>query len=181
LGQLGVSFEVAPSGIDETALPGETPEGHARRLAAAKAAEVAQRLGADHAGAFVLAADTIVVIDGQVLGKPVDAQDAVRMLCLLRGRTHCVITAVSLRQVGSDYRDDAALFTDVTFRTLDDAMAAAYVASGEGSDKAGSYAIQGIGAGMVAAVSGSYTNVVGLPAVETVDMLLRAGVLSSWP
>jgi septum formation protein len=181
LGQLGVEFRVVPSGIDETALPGETPEQHVVRLADEKASEVAQRFVADEQRPLVLAADTIVIIDGEVLGKPAHDADAVRMLLALGGRTHRVMTALCLREARGAHREAFALTTLVRFRPLDARVARAYVASGEGRDKAGSYAIQGLGAGLVAAIEGSYTNVVGLPAVETLAALMRAGVIDAWP
>jgi septum formation protein len=181
LGQLGVSFRVVPSGIDEQLLPGETPERHVQRLAEEKAAEVRQRLADDPTQPCVLAADTIVLIDGEVLGKPRDDIDAVRMLTLLSGREHRVLTALAVCEVGGDRQDARLLTTAVSFRTLDTRMAQAYVASGEGRDKAGSYAIQGLGAGLVREIAGSYTNVVGMPAAETLDLLQHAGVLMAWP
>jgi len=181
LGQLGVQFRVDPSGIDERLLPGETPERHVARLAHEKAREVRARCSADAARPFVLAADTIVVIDGQIFGKPTDDEDAMRMLRTLSGRTHQVFTALSLCQVGSDYADALLLVTDVAFRALDERALRAYIASGEANDKAGSYAIQGFGAGLVRSISGSYTNVVGMPAAETLELLTRAGVIGAWP
>lgn len=181
LGQLGVAFRIVPSGIDEAMLEREPPEAHVQRLAIEKSEEVQRRLAADPERPFVLAADTVVVIDGEVLGKPSDDDEAMRMLLALSGRTHRVLTALSLREVAGSYRDALLLQTEVTFRGLDEAAARGYLASGEGRDKAGSYAIQGLGAGLVLAIAGSYTNVVGLPAVETLDMLVRAGVLWSWP
>jgi septum formation protein len=181
LGQLGVRFRVEPSGIDEHLLAGETSEQHVVRLAHDKAREVRARLQAEPARPFVLAADTIVVIDGQIFGKPSDDADALRMLRQLSGRTHRVLTALSLCQVGSDYADALLLATEVTFRSLDEQAARAYVASGEANDKAGSYAVQGLGAGLVRAICGSYTNVVGMPAAETLELLLKAGVLAGWP
>jgi septum formation protein len=181
LGQLGVVFSVVPSGIDERLLPAETPEEHVQRLAKEKASEVRLRSSADPARPVVLAADTIVLIDAQVLGKPRDDDDALRMLQLLSGRTHHVLTALAVCEVAGPWQDARLLATEVTFRTLDARMAAAYVASGEGRDKAGSYAIQGLGAGLVRQIAGSYTNVVGMPAAETIDLLQHAGVLATWP
>jgi septum formation protein len=181
LGQLGVAFRVIPSGIDERLLDGESPEAHVQRLAREKAAEVRQRLEAEATQPVVLAADTIVLIDTLVLGKPQDDADGLRMLQLLSGRTHRVLTALALCEVGGAFRHAALFATDVTFRALDEQSAAAYVASGEGRDKAGSYAIQGLGAGLVLRIAGSYTNVVGMPAAETIDLLKLAGVLAAWP
>ncbi|HKU36804.1 MAG TPA: Maf family protein [Polyangiales bacterium] len=180
LEQLGLRVRVLPSGMDERELPGETPEQHVERLACGKAAVVVQQLTAAAETAWVLAADTIVVIDGRVLGKPRDDEDAVRMLLSLAGRKHRVMTGVAL-QHGSRDAESAVFTTEVSFRALDRAAAAAYVASGEARDAAGSYAIQGLGMGLVTEIHGSYTNVVGLPAGETLELLLRAGALEAWP
>jgi septum formation protein len=181
LSQLGVRFRVEPSGIDESMLPNESIDAHVQRLAREKGWEVRTRITADRERPFVLSADTIVVVDGDVFGKPSDDADALRMLRRLSGRTHRVLTALALCEVGSEYRDELLLATEVGFRALDDSALARYIASGEARDKAGSYAIQGLGAGLVRQISGSYTNVVGMPAAETVEMLSRAGVLGSWP
>jgi septum formation protein len=128
----------------------------------------------------VLGADTIVVIDGRVLGKPKDDPDACAMLTTMAGRTHEVITAVALR-TAAGYRDDFHVVTRVTFRSLSSDAIARYVASGEGRDKAGSYAIQGLGAGIVAAIDGCYSNVVGLSAPRTLSALQQAGLVRQWP
>jgi septum formation protein len=181
LGQLGVQFRVVPSGIDERALPDETPEAHVQRLAREKGLEVRSRLHGDAERPYVLSADTIVLVDGQVYGKPVDDADALRMLETLSGQTHRVLTALALCEVGGDHSDALLLTTEVSFRAVDRGTLQRYVASGEARDKAGSYAIQGLGAGLVRAINGSYTNVVGMPAAETVEMLSRAGLLRSWP
>ncbi len=187
LGQLGIEFRVMPSQVDERQYPGEPADQMARRLAAAKAEEVAAHLGTaarpDRAasGAFVLGADTVVVLDSEVLGKPDNKAAATEMLQRLSGRTHEVITAVALVCAGSAFRDEEMVSTRVSFRPLDAGTVARYVASGEGRDKAGSYAIQGLGAGLVSEIQGSYSNVVGLPATHTLDLLARAGLLMSWP
>jgi septum formation protein len=180
LTQLGLRFRIVPSGIDETALPGERPEALVERLSRGKAAEVAARLGPPREEAHVLAADTIVVIDDRILGKPRDDEDALGMLLSLGGRTHRVISGVALSQRDGSY-ESGVFVTHVTFRPLDERSARAYVATGDGRDAAGSYAVQGRGAGLIQRIDGSYTNVVGLPAAETLDLLLRAGVLGSWP
>ena len=180
LEQLGLSFRVLPSGIDERGLPGETPERHAERLACDKAAEVVQRLLAQGEAPWVLAADTMVVVDDEVLGKPRDDADALRMLMLMSGRKHRVITGVALQRAKREGQS-AVFRTEVGFRSLSRESAQAYVASGEARDAAGSYAIQGLGSGLVTEIVGSYTNVVGLPAAETLELLLRAGVLEAWP
>ena len=178
---LGLSLLLRPSHIEEPEPDGQGPEAYARALAERKVAAVVERARADREAGFVLGADTIVVIDGAVLNKPQGDDDARRMLRLLQGRTHHVITAVCVRGVDAPAGRTIAARTAVTFRALDDHALAAYAASGEGRDKAGSYAIQGLGAAVVRAVEGSYTNVVGLPLAETVDLLLEAGVLGSFP
>lgn len=182
LTQLGVVFRVEESGVDEPGLgPADLPESHARALAAMKADAVTARLGSDPERPFVLGADTLVVVGGRILGKPASDDDAVAMLMALGGRGHVVITAVALRRAGDAYASDLSVRTRVVFREFDAETARRYVATGEGRDKAGAYAAQGIGAGLVRAVEGSYSNVVGLPAVETIELLTQAGVLERWP
>jgi septum formation protein len=182
LEQLGLSFALRPSHVDEPdPRGGEAPEAYARALAERKTAAVVERARAEAEAGFVLGADTIVVIDDTILNKPLGDDDGRRMLRLLQGRSHHVITAVSVRGVHEPSGRTIAVRSTVTFRALDERALAAYVASGEGRDKAGSYAIQGLGAAVVRAVEGSYTNVVGLPLAETVDLLLAAGVLGSFP
>ncbi|MCH2557344.1 MAG: Maf family nucleotide pyrophosphatase [Alcanivorax sp.] len=172
LAQIGVPFEVlrAP-GIDETPAPGEAPRAYVERMAREKAA--AGRAGAPD-GAPVLGADTAVVLDERILGKPDDADDALATLTLLNGREHRVISAVCLMR-GDVWRLRVSE-THVRLRDLDRATLAAYAATGEGLDKAGAYGIQGRGAALVAAITGSYSGVVGLPLAETVALLEWAGV-----
>jgi septum formation protein len=185
LQQLGLAFEVIVSAVDEPEREREAPEAYALELASRKVAAVAERLSreraATHEGAFVLGADTIVVVDDRVLNKPRDDENAREMIGLLAGRFHEVITAVVLRQVGRALSKQIAVRTRVAFRALSDDEARRYVATGEGRDKAGSYAIQGIGTGIVRAIDGSHSNVVGLPASETIALLVEAGALESWP
>ncbi|MCB9591836.1 MAG: septum formation inhibitor Maf [Sandaracinaceae bacterium] len=171
---LGIPFDVVPSDADETVIEGVAPEAFARHLAVLKAREVAAR-----EEGFVLGADTIVVVDGEILGKPRDDADAARMIGALSGRAHEVITGVAL--LGPDGVDEIAVSTRVWFRELDAERVARYVATGEGRDKAGAYAVQGIGSALVTRIDGSWSNVVGLPAAETVDLLERAGALRGWP
>lgn len=182
LAQLGVRFRVEESRVAEPA-PGDAdlPESHARALAALKADAVTSRLAAGPERPFVLGADTLVVVGGRILGKPASDAEAVAMLMALAGRGHVVITAMALRRVGDAYASDVSVRTRVAFRAFDVETARRYVATGEGRDKAGAYAAQGIGAGLVRAVDGSYSNVVGLPAVETVELLTQAGVIERWP
>lgn len=167
LAGLGLDFEVRPVDLDETPQPGESPAACVLRLAESKARA---RLGD---GEIVLAADTIVVIDGRILGKPSDAEEARAMLATLAGRTHEVFTGVALACGDRPPRLAVALDrTLVSVVPLDAAAIDAYVATGEPLDKAGAYAIQGIGALLVARIEGNYTNVVGLP-LPTVARLAR--------
>jgi septum formation protein len=182
LSQLGLRFQVSESGIDEAEPGGGEPEAYARGLASQKADAVAARLRAQGSRAYVLGADTIVVIEGRVLNKPADDADAVRMLMALSGKQHTVITAVALRSAhDAGFARTIAVHSGVRFRAFERATAERYAASGEGRDKAGSYAVQGLGAGLVRAIDGSYSNVVGLPACETLELLIETGVLGAWP
>lgn len=172
LAQVGVPFTVleAPD-IDETPAPGEAAPAYASRLAHAKAR--AGQARHQPAGA-VLGADTVVVLDGDILGKPRDDHHALAMLSALNGREHLVISAVCLC-LGEHSRAGASQ-TLVRFRTMDDDRLRAYVATGEGRDKAGGYGIQGLGAALVASLTGSYSGVVGLPLEQTIALLEWAGV-----
>jgi septum formation protein len=174
LSQLGIAFEVRAADVDETPLEGEKAIDLARRLARAKC----ERASAS-ASASVLAADTVVDVDGVPFNKPVDDDDARRMITLLAGRTHCVHTAIALCAFGEI--TVRSVTTGVMFRSLTDDEIARYVASGEGRDKAGAYALQGLGGGMITSVRGSPSNVIGLPAAETVALLVERGVIARWP
>ena len=162
----GFSFVVDAVDIDESMLPGETPEAHVRRLARAKAQAGAAR----HPHETVLAADTVVAVDGRILGKPRDAVDATAMLTALSGRVHYVYTAVAVAEDGA-VRDEVDV-SAVTFARMAPGDIAAYVASGEPHDKAGAYAIQGWAARFILRLEGSYSGVVGLP-VAVVHRLLK--------
>lgn len=165
----GIRFEVVPADVDERQHDGEDAESYVRRLAAAKASWVA----ASHPGRAVLGADTTVVVDGEVLGKPGDAAEAEAMLERLSGRSHRVLTGVCL--IGPDGRAETAVdSTTVEFRPLTNAEIAAYVASGEPMDKAGAYAIQGGAAAFVTRIDGDYDTVVGLP-VALIQAMCSAG------
>ena len=167
LREAGYVFEIEPADVDESELAGEPPAAYVVRVAAMKARVVAAR----HPDAIVLAADTTVVLDGAMLAKPADDADAARMLGLLSGRTHDVLTGVVLVRTG---RESSALVgTRVRFRPLTAAEIEWYVASGEPHDKAGAYGVQGLAARFVESVDGSYSNVVGLP-VGAVRALLAA-------
>jgi len=162
----GIDFVVHPANIEEVRRAEETPQQFAERMAREKAL-VVHRLRAD---GFVLAADTVVVVDGQVLGKPNDGEDAIRMLRLLSGRKHDVITAVCLR--GENFEDIRSETTVVDFSTMTESEIREYVATGEPLDKAGAYAIQGTASRWIAGIEGDYNNVVGLP-VDLVKRMLR--------
>lgn len=168
---LGLTPEVRPADVDETLLPGEDPHEAAERLARAKAAKVA---GGAPAGAVVLAADTIVVLDGEALGKPRDAEDARRMLRALRGRSHDVVTGVALARDGRLVSGRET--TEVVFAPMTDEEVDAYVASGEPADKAGAYGIQGKAAAFIERIEGSYSGVMGLPLFETAELLKEMGI-----
>lgn len=176
LGTLGVAFEVIASGAAEDERDGERAEELARRLARDKALEVSRRAG----DRFVLGADTVVVVDGRVLGKPKGDEDGRSMLRALSDRWHEVITGVALAR-GGVVLEDLAVTTRVHVLSLDERRIDRYVASGEGRDKAGGYAVQGIASGFCDRLDGSYSNVVGLPAAETVALLERHGVIAEWP
>ncbi|HEX3902423.1 MAG TPA: Maf family protein [Polyangia bacterium] len=178
LERLGLVLEVVPADVDETPLPDEKPADYARRVAAAKCDAVADGLPADR-GLAVLGADTTVIIEETILGKPADDAEARAMLLRLAGRRHEVVTAYTLR-FGAR-RLDRAVTTLVAMRALQPAEIDAYVASGEGRDKAGAYAVQGIAAAFVTELRGSLTNVVGLPLAEVLADLLALGALPRYP
>jgi len=169
----GLCFLVAPSSIEENLVNGETPEEHVRRLAVAKAMDVARTVP----GLWVLGADTIVVIDGRILGKPQDEEEARFMLATLAARTHEVFTAYALVHAGSRGKERVrCLRSEVRIRGLTAEEIGAYVSTGEPMDKAGAYAIQGVGSSIVERISGSYTNVVGLPLCEVMRDLKELGI-----
>ena len=170
---VGVPFAVIPPAVDERPRPGESPRRFARRAAREKGADVAAR----HPGAFVLAADTIVVVRGEILGKPADRREGFRMLSRLAGRDHLVHTAVCLIARDGRCRDEALATTRVRFRPLTRAEIEAYLRTGETDDKAGAYAAQGAGNLLIDRIAGSYTNVVGLPMTVVVEMLKAAGLI----
>jgi len=166
----GIEFVVHPANIEEVHRANEAPQAFAERMAREKAL-VVHRLRAD---GFVLAADTVVVVDGQVLGKPNDREDAIRMLRLLSGRKHDVITAVCLR--GVNFEDVRSETTVVDFSSMTEAETLNYVDSGEPLDKAGAYAIQGTASRWIAGIAGDYNNVVGLPLDLVKRMLCEHGL-----
>jgi septum formation protein len=171
LAQIGVPHEVRAADVDESRRPGEPPREYALRVATAKADAgwtVAGGRGA------VLAADTAVALDGELYAKPADRDDCLRILGALQGRTHEVLTAVALRHAGG--LDTALSVSRVTFRAIAPDECARYWDTGEPRDKAGAYAIQGLGAVFVTHLEGSYSGVMGLPLAETAELLARAGV-----
>ncbi len=165
LEMLGLGVEVRPPRIAEIRAPGEDPRSYVERLAREKAASVA--------GDLVLGADTTVVVDGEVLEKPTDADDALRMLRRLQGRTHQVLTAIALKTPRGML--GATDVTAVVFRTADDDLLRAYVATGEPMDKAGAYGIQGYGAALVERIDGDFFSVMGLPVRRVLELLEQAG------
>jgi septum formation protein len=170
LNLIGIPHEVRPANIDETMRPRETPRRHAERLAREKASVIAVR----DPDLITIGADTVVVVNRRVLGKPADAKDAARMLGILSGREHTVITAVAVAR-GRKLRS-AIEEVRVKFRRLHDDEIEAYIATGEPMDKAGAYGIQGYGATIVECVDGDYFAVMGLPLARLVGLLRDVGV-----
>ena len=164
--------------VDETPLTGEAPRDYALRVATAKAAAGLQ-IVARRAGGLVkpvLAADTTIALDGVVVGKPTDAADAKRILRMLAGRDHIVITAVAMAY--AERLETRVSVSTVSMRELDDAMIERYIASGEPMDKAGAYAVQGRAAGFITRIEGSYSGIMGLPLAETVALLVAFDIES---
>ncbi len=170
LNLIGIAHEVRPANIDETMRPRETPRRHAERLAREKASAIAKR----DPDLITIGADTIVVVNRKVLGKPRDTDDAARMLALLSGREHVVTTAVAVSR-GKKLRS-AVEEVRVKFRRLRDDEIEAYIATGEPMDKAGAYGIQGYGATIVERIEGDYFAVMGLPIVRLVGLLRDVGI-----
>jgi septum formation protein len=175
LGELGIPFQTVVSDAPETIDPRLSPKAQAVALAERKAGAVANKLQAG----IVLGADTIVVHDGEMLGKPVDEADATRMLRRLSGQAHRVVTGIAVVDARTGSLRSSAVSSIVRFRTLSDEEIDRYVATGEPRGKAGAYAIQGLGGGLVSTLEGCFTNVVGLPLCETARVLNAAGVVVS--
>lgn len=170
---LGLDFAVMPSGADESFRPGELPAAHVLRLAEDKADLIA----AAHPKSWVLGADTIVVIDGDVLGKPADPAEARQMLKKLSARAHTVFTGFTLARRDARIAVSEVVASTVLFRDIAEDEMAWYVSSPEPYDKAGAYAVQGMGAFFIKEIRGSYTNVMGLPLCEVVDVLKKVGAI----
>ncbi len=173
LTQAGLVFSVVHSKVDESSIPVSSPAIYAKVLAEAKAMEVSERFP----GSWVIGADTIVLIDGLILGKPDSREHAAEMLSRLSGQTHQVITGYCINQYKSGKRITDSVKTDVTFKKLSEKEIHWYIHTSEPFDKAGAYAIQGLGTFLVKSVNGSYTNVVGLPVCEVIECLIREGVV----
>jgi len=163
----GIEFSVVPADICEDVLPGELPADHVMRLSREKADAVA----VTNDGRFFIGADTVVVLEGAILGKPVDAADAMRMLSGLSGRDHEVITGFTVFDKISGVHISRSVCTEVSFKKLEEKEIAAYIATGCPMDKAGAYAIQGGAIHFVRSISGSYSNVIGLPMTELYEVL----------
>lgn len=174
LRRMGLDFEVIPSGADEAFCRGETPREHVLRLAEEKALAIARR----HPDAWVLGADTVVIVDGEVLGKPGSPAEARDMLGKLSGREHEVLTGFSIVRMETGTRIREVVESSVRFREIGGDEMAWYTFSEEPYDKAGAYAVQGMGAFFIREIRGSCTNVAGLPLCEVVDALKRAGAIS---
>ncbi len=173
LAQIGVRHRVRSTEIDETPQARESPAAYVARLAAGKA-RAAVEAGSSLPGCPVLAADTTVVLEGRIFGKPADEADCVEMLTALAGRRHEVLTAIALWHDG--HLSESIGKSGVTFRAIDAAECRRYWATGEPAGKAGAYAIQGLGAVFVRGLEGSFSNVMGLPLFETAALLDAAGV-----
>ncbi len=171
LRQIGVQFTADPADVDERVLPGESPEDYAIRVSREKARVAAARARSG----IVVAADTVVVFEGNILGKPADARDASRMLTTLSGRQHHVITGLTIMDAETGKTAICTSTTKVWFRDLSVDEIESYVASGEPLDKAGAYGIQGQGAVLVKGIEGCYFNVVGMPLSILVDLLRDFG------
>ena len=173
LTQAGLEFDVIPSRFDETSVVLDTPENYVQTLARCKAEEVA----ALHTDCWVIGADTIVVIDNKILGKPDDPSAARRMLKRLSGQTHSVYTGYTICCSNASVSVTDVVCTRVTFKTLGDDEIEWYIHTDEPFDKAGAYAIQGLGTFLVKTINGSYTNVVGLPVCEVIERLFNLDVI----
>jgi septum formation protein len=170
---LGISFEICPADVDESVRQGETPGVHTLRLAREKAEKAAE---GGKEGVYI-GADTVVVIDNAILGKPSCRAEAKKMLGRLSGRTHTVVTAFCVFDSLSGHRIERAVSSSVTIKRMTEEEIEGYLSTDEPLDKAGAYAIQGIGSFMVEKVEGSYTNVVGLPMDELQEALREVGVM----
>ena len=173
LKQAGLQFKVIPSQVDESTVPMTSPESYVKILAEQKAQDIARQ----YPDNYVIGADTIVLMDGTILGKPKSRDEARHMLARLSGKTHQVLTGFAVCCTARSYNYSDTVKTDVRFKTLAPEEIEWYIHTPEPFDKAGAYAIQGLGTFLVKSISGSYTNVVGLPVCEVMELLLREGVI----
>lgn len=174
LKSIGLRFEMIPSGVEETTIPGDSPDSAVKRWASEKALAVSRL----QPQSWVLGADTVVVLEGTIFGKPESPQEAAYTLRRLSGKTHRVVTGICLMHHDLHFARFRAVETQVEFRSLTQDEIEAYVGTGEPLDKAGAYGVQGMGACLVRSIEGSYTNVVGLPLCEIVEWLLEQGVVA---
>ena len=177
LEQAGLTFSIIPSDFDERTVTISEPDAYVKKLAEAKASDISEQ----HPASWIIGADTIVLIDNKILGKPRSNAEARSMLKQLSGKTHQVLTGycICCKNENTVYSETAK--TDVHFKSLSNAEIDWYIQSGEPFDKAGAYAIQGIGTFLVKRINGSYTNVVGLPVCEVIEYLMAKGVLKFNP
>ena len=173
LQQAGLKFSVIPSDFDESSVKLSSPQSYVRRLAEAKAMDIARK----YPDSWIIGADTIVFLENTILGKPASRTEARTMLHSLSGKTHQVLTGYCICCKSLDRFFSAAVTTDVCFKALTPREIDWYINSGEPFDKAGAYAIQGIGTFLVKRINGSYTNVVGLPVCEVLEFLIQEGVV----
>ncbi|OIP42406.1 MAG: septum formation protein Maf [Deltaproteobacteria bacterium CG2_30_63_29] len=185
---LGFLPVIVPVDVDETLNREEGPDRAVVRLSLLKCADAARRsrwlrdeFATGHQNPFVIAADTVVVIRSEQLGKPFDANEAVVMLRKLSGRTHTVYSGVTVLDRRTNLHDSVAIKTRVTFSKLSEQTIARYISTGEPLDKAGAYGIQGLAGALVTQIVGSYSNVVGLPLSDTIDLLKKMGAISAFP
>jgi len=177
LEQAGLRFTVVPSPFDESSVAPAKPAPYVRRLAEGKADDVATR----YPDAWVIGADTIVATENHLLGKPTSPEAARRMLSRLSGKTHQVYTGFCICRQRGNVKFIDAVRTDVTFKELSENEIEWYIRTGEPFDKAGAYAIQGMGTFLVRRINGSYSNVVGLPVCEIIEILIREGIMDLEP
>ncbi len=177
LEQAGLEFSVVPSTIDEDGIPVSDPQDYVRTLADAKCLDIAEK----YADSWVIGADTIVLIDDMILGKPKSRSEAREMICRLSGQTHKVLTGYAICCIAQNKFISDAVTTEVVFKQLTDKEIEWYIHTKEPFDKAGAYAIQGLGTFLVKKINGSYTNVVGLPVCEVIEYLIREGVIDLCP
>jgi len=174
LKQAGLQFKVVPSQVDESTVPMTSPESYVKLLAEQKAQDISRQ----YPDNYVIGADTIVLMDGTILGKPRSRDEARHMLARLSGKTHQVLTGFAVCCSAESFNFSDTVKTDVRFKNLAPEEIEWYIHTQEPFDKAGAYAIQGLGTFLVKSINGSYTNVVGLPVCEVIELLLKEGIIS---